>query len=390
MNRGVAATDFRPSVPPIVIGSHPWQLPIWKDGTLSRGLCTAFCALVLPLAVEAQGVVTVRGTVTNEAGRPLEYAQVTLDPDGGPRQVRTDRDGRYSFLGVPQGVHSLRVTWVGFTPETKQIEVTSGDVTADFVLRRVTRLDTVAVTAKRTGLYGSVISKDSLLPVPGARIEIIGARKADSTNSSGAFNFPELKPGSYVVRVKHPFFESRNFGVTIPVEGGSELDVIVERGRVSRDQHMEMFYREMDTRLTFRGANSAFVTREELKGREKMPLDKAMAFTPEYARKSLFMRSDLCLFVDGVARPGANLADFAPEDIESVEVYGAPARSRMVLSGGMPTAESTRSIQLADPSGTLRDRWPPRTPCGREPPLSEQQNSASVVRVMFAVVWLRK
>ena len=124
-------------------------------------------------------------TVTNEAGRPLEYAQVTLDPDGGTRQVRTDRDGRYSFLGVPQGVHSLRVTWVGFTPETKQVEVTSGDVTADFVLRRVTRLDTVAVTAKRTGLYGSVVSKDSLRPVPGARIEIIGARKADSTNSSG-------------------------------------------------------------------------------------------------------------------------------------------------------------------------------------------------------------
>ena len=352
------------------------------------GLATLLVAL--PGVLNAQSVFSVRGTVTNESGRPLEQAQVTLDPQGANRQVRTDRDGRYSFIGVPPGSHTLRVTWVGFTPVTRQFELTGSDVTVDVTLNRITRLDTVAVTAKRTGIYGSVISKDSLLPVPAARIEILGARKADSTSSSGTFNFPDIKAGSYIVRIKHPSFDSRNVSVVVPVNGGTEIDVVVERGRVSRDAHMEMLYREMDTRLTFRGINTAFVTREEFKGREKMPLDKALAFAPEFARKSLFMRSDLCLFVDGIARPGANLADFAPEDIESVEVYAAPARTRMILSEGMPRPDTSRTLQQADPSGTLRDRWPPRTPCGREPPLSEQQNSVSVVRVMFAVVWLRR
>ena len=235
-------------------------------------LAVPFALVLSALMVQplpGQGVATVRGTVSNEAGRPLEHAQVTLDPQGANRQVRTDRDGRFSLLGVPQGPHSLRVTWVGFAPETKPFEMAGDDVTVDVTLRRLTFLDTVAVTAKRTGLYGSVISKDSLIPVPGARIEIIGARKADSTNSSGTFNFPDLKPGSYIVRVKHPFFESRNFGVVVPVGSGTELDVVVERGRVSRDQHMEQFYREMDTRLTFRGVNTVFVTREKLKGRER-------------------------------------------------------------------------------------------------------------------------
>jgi hypothetical protein len=350
-------------------------------------------ALVLPLTVRAQGLVTVRGMVSNEAGRPLEYAQVTLDPQGATRQVRTDREGRYSFLGVPQGAHNLRVTWVGFSPETKQVDVASGDVTADFVLRRVTRLDTVSVTAKRTGLFGTVIAKDSLLPVPGARIEIIGARKADSTNSSGTFNFPELKPGSYVVRVKHPFFESRNFGVNVPVDGGTELDVVVERGRVSRDQHMEMLYREMDTRLTFRGINTAFVPREVLSGREKMSLDKALVFAPEVAKKQLFVASDLCLFVDGVARPGMNLADFAPEDIESVELYGAPGRLTTTFQRGGNvggTLDTNRAVKQADPSGSLVSRWPPRTPCGREPLPSEAALSPSRVKVLFAAVWLKQ
>ena len=352
----------------------------------SYPLCALRFALVLgacvgrPLA--GQGIATLRGTVTNESGRPLEYAQVTLDPQGATRQLRTDREGRFAFIGVPAGAHTVRVTWVGFAPETRQVEMAGQDVTVDVVLPRLTYLDTVAVTARRTGLYGSVISKDSLLPVPGARIEIIGARTADSTNSSGTFNFPALKPGSYVVRVKHPFFESRNFGITIPVGGGTELDVVVDRGRVSRDQHLEQFYREMDTRLTFRGVNTAFVTREELKGREKMTLDAAVQFAPEFAKRALMILSDVCVFVDGVARPGTTLRDFAPEDIESVEFYGEVWRN---IEGN-----SQRAMERMDPTGSLRDRWPPRVPCGLPLTPGEAKMSRSVVKVMFALVWLRK
>jgi len=325
---------------------------------------------------------TVRGTVSNESGRPLEQSQVTLDPQGANRQVRTNAQGQFDFLGVSPGQHFVRVIRVGFSPETRELTVANTDVTVDFTMRRVQVLDTVAVTAKRTGLYGSVISSDSLLPIPGARVEIIGARKADSTNSSGTFNFPDLKGGSYIVRVKHPFFESRNFGVVVPVNSGTELDVVVQPGRVSRDQHLEMFYREMDTRLTFRGTNTAFVTREELKGKEKTLLDQALLSTPGFAKKSLYIASDVCLFVDGVARPGAMIRDFAAEDIESIELYGAPQ--------GNARGNMARALRLADPSGTLRDRWPPRTPCGTQPTPNELRSGWAEVKVMFAVIWLKK
>lgn len=333
----------------------------------------------------AQGLVTVRGTVSNESGRPLEQAQVTLDPQGANRQMRSNADGLYSFVGVGPGTHTIRVIRVGFTPETRTVNIAGSSVTVDFTMRRVQLLDTVAVTAKRTGLYGSVISSDSLTPVPYARVEIIGARKADSTNSSGTFNFPDLKGGSYIVRVKHPLFESRNFGVVVPVNGGTELDVVVQPGRVSRDQHLEMLYREMDSRITFRGTNTAFVTREELKGREKSLLDQALLAAPEFARKSLWIASDVCVFVDGVARPGATLRDFAPEDIESVELYGAPLKDAR--------GNQARGLRLADPTGSLRDRWPPRTPCGQPLTPNEEikvRNGWSDVKVMFAVIWLKK
>jgi hypothetical protein len=328
--------------------------------------------------LQAQNIATVRGTVTNEAGRALEQAEVTLD--SGSRQVRTDAEGRFSFLGVSQGTHTVRVLRVGFSPETRQVDVTSSGATVAITLRRLSVLDTVAVTAKRTGLYGSVVSKDSLLPVPGARIEVIGARKADSTDSSGMFNLPDIKPGSYILRVKHPLFESRNFSVVVPVGGGTELDAVVDRGRVSRDQHMEQLYREMDTRLVFRGGNTAFVTREDLKGRESQAVDFAVKFAPEFAKKSLVIQSDVCVFVDGIARPGATLRDFNVDEIESVEVYGGVGRN----------VNSQREIMKMDPSGSLIDRWPPRTPCGLPLTPGEARSSASVVKVKFALVWLRK
>jgi hypothetical protein len=337
----------------------------------------ALALLAPPVAAQ----VVVQGTVSNESGRPLEQALVTLDPQGASRQVRTNADGSFSFLGVAPGQHMVRVLRVGFSPQTTDVSVTNENVIVDFTLKRVQLLDTVAVISKRTGLYGSVISSDSLKPVAGARVEVIGARKADSTNSSGSFNFPELKGGSYIVRVRHPLFDSRNFTVVVPVNGGTEMDVVVQPGRVS-DRHMEMLYREMDTRLTFRGVNSAFVTREELKGKEKSALDQALRSSPEFSRKSLYIASDVCVFVDGVARPGAMIRDFAAEDIESVELYGAPQ--------GAARSNPARALREADPSRSLSDRWPPRTPCGMPPTPNELRSGWAEVKVMFAVIWLKR
>lgn len=346
---------------------------------------SALWVLMTAVAGQAagQGVATVTGLVSNESGRRLEHALVTLDPDGANRQARTDAEGRYSFIGVAAGTHTLRVAWVGFAPETRTVNVTPGTVTVDFTLRRLTVLDTVAVQATRTGIYGTVISKDSLLPVPGAVVEVIGARKSAATDSSGGFSFPEIQGGSYIVRVKHPWFESRNFTAVVPVKGGTGLDVVVERGRISRDQHMEMLYREMDSRLAFRGTNTAFVTREELRGREAMSLDKALAFAPDFAKKSLYVTSDVCLYVDGVARPGATIQDFKVEEIEAIELYGAPYRDVLGNAG--------RALRMADPTGTLGGRWPPRAPCGMPPsPTELRTRPQTVVKVMFAAVWLKR
>jgi hypothetical protein len=330
---------------------------------------------------------TVRGVVRNETGRAVEYALVTLDPDGSSRQTRTDRDGGFSFLGVTPGARALRTTFVGYRPNDRTVEVIRGVVSVEIVLERaVPTLAEVEVTARRSGLYGSVIAKDSLLPVPDARIEVLGGRTSDTTAADGVFNFPTLKPGSYLVRVRHPLFESRLISIVVPEQGATELDLVVERGLLSRDAHMEQLYREMDQRLHWKGTASAMISREELKGPPTTGLDAAITGAQGFLKASFYPARDgwegACLFVDGIPRPGMTIADFPIEDIEAVEVYGPP-------------------MDRSDPTKSLATRWPPRALCGnagggraafssgRADP-SPFRLSGSAIRVQFVAIWLRQ
>ena len=344
-------------------------------------------ALLPSIAVAQDSAGTVRGVVRNETGRPVEYALVSLEPTGTNRQTRTDRDGRFSFLGVTPGARALRVTFVGYRPNDRSVEVSRGVVDVEIILERVaTTLAGVEVTARRSGLFGSVIARDSLLPVPDARIEVLGARTSDTTDTTGAFNLPLLKPGSYIVRVRHPNFESRTISIVVPAAGGTQLDLVVERGMLSRDAHMEQLYREMDQRLHWRGTTSAMISREELKGPPTTGVEVALFAVPQVMKAGFYPGKDrwegACLFVDGIPRPGARISDFPIENIEAIEVYGPP-------------------MNRSDPSGTLSSRWPPRTMCGMSSgpraafasgraPTTPFELSSSAIRVQFVMIWLRQ
>jgi len=337
--------------------------------------------LLLATTVQAQTVGTVNGTVVNESGQVMELVLVTLDPGGAGRQLRTDRDGRFSFVGVSPGSHTVRVAWVGYAPEEQSFALERGVVTLSFTLHRLTRLDTVVVAGRRTGLYGVVLSRDSLKPVAGAGIEVIGSRKADSTDADGVFSMPEIKPGAYLVRVRHPRFESRNVPVVVPADGSTSIDIIVTPGLLSRDQHMEMLYREMDSRLNAKGQHAIMVTREELRGHEKMMLGAALQAVPRYAAKAILLPSNVCLFVDGVPRPNVSVQAYAVEDIEAIEVYAATQEEAV--------RNPVAGMRRVEPTGSLVSRWPPRAQCGTPPPPGESI-PRSRVRALFVAIWLRR
>lgn len=354
---------------------------------MRRHIVGLMLAALPSIAAAQEGFGSVRGIVRNETGRPVEYALVTIDSSGSNRQVRTDRDGQFSFSSAPVGQRTVRVTFVGYRPNERTVQVSRGVTDIEIILERaVTTLAGVEVTARRSGLYGSVIARDSLLPVADARIEVLGARASDTTDASGAFNLPLLKPGSYIVRVRHSQFESRNVSIVVPVGGGTQLDLVVERGLLSRDAHMEQLYRELDSRVHWQGTTAALISREDLKGAPTTGLDVSIISAPGFMKASFYPAREgwenACLYVDGQPRPGMTIADFPIEQIEAVEVYGPP-------------------MDRSDPTKTLASRWPPRAQCGngggprtafqsgRADP-SAARLSGKAQRIQFVAIWLRQ
>lgn len=85
------------------------------------------------------------GRITDETGRPLALAEVTVR--GARSTALSDGDGMYRLYGINRGQHVIEVRRVGFTPATQSIMIDAGVATSmSFTLRAApVSLDTVTV-----------------------------------------------------------------------------------------------------------------------------------------------------------------------------------------------------------------------------------------------------
>ncbi len=118
-------------------------------------------------ALFAQGTLgTVRGRVVDATSQqPLPNANVVIV--GTARGAVTQNDGSYLVASVPAGPQTVRVSRIGFTPQTQVVTVlTGGTVTADFALQAqaVVLSDVVSIgygTQKRQAITGSIATVDA-------------------------------------------------------------------------------------------------------------------------------------------------------------------------------------------------------------------------------------
>lgn len=344
-----------------MIGTPRRQHPMWLRGVQCAA---ALLVLVVISAERVHGQETISslvGTVRNESGRSVEQAQVLLDPGGGQREVRSDKDGRFSFLGVSPGAHRLRVLRIGFEPRDTSVVVAGPRTEVQISLQRLTRLSEVAIRTRPAGVYGTVLQRDSLKPVAGARVELVGGRARDTTDADGAFAMGKAPPGTFMLRVSREGYETRMFSVLVPKDTGVGIDIVLRPGS-SYDQHMEGLWFDLGQRIHWKGVNAAVVGRDELIGRGSS-LELAIRFAPSFAKRTLVIDERACVFVNGIGRPFATIRDFDVEEIESIEVYGS--RSEF--------------------SNTLGRTWPPKGICGNPGTRPVPGN-----RAIFVSIWTRR
>jgi hypothetical protein len=93
----------------------------------------------------------ISGRITDTAGVSLYAANVRIV--GTPFNAATEQSGAFRFAGVPDGSYWVRVTALGYTPESSQVTV-DGNRTASVAARlhpAAVLLSPVAINAQRMG-----------------------------------------------------------------------------------------------------------------------------------------------------------------------------------------------------------------------------------------------
>jgi TonB family protein len=152
-----------------------------------RTVIGAAAALALAVAtVAAQQFVSMSGTIVDPSQGVLPGVTLVLTNERTEQkyEIRTDRSGRYEFVGLPPGDYSLAAALPGFARFNGRVVVGTQNVQQDVVLAVGSLQETITVVGSRTGQLPP--------PAPDAdrerRIEEIRAKFA-------AQKCPERQPG---------------------------------------------------------------------------------------------------------------------------------------------------------------------------------------------------
>jgi TonB-dependent receptor len=104
---------------------------------------------------DRKGVIA--GSIADSGGGVLVGAQVSLEPEGAV--TVTDAQGRFFINNLNPGSHTITISYVGFAPFTKTVDVISGQTTTvDAKLIIQSASDSVVVTAARVSAEAEAIN----------------------------------------------------------------------------------------------------------------------------------------------------------------------------------------------------------------------------------------
>jgi hypothetical protein len=243
-----------------------------------------------------------------------------------------------------------------------------------------------------TAIYGMVGTLPDLLPIAGARVQVLGADKEHATDSTGGFFIPLKDPGTYIVRMTREGYAERMFPIEVPRNRAADASRMLDPGQAPA-KGLDAFYKDLDTRLRQRAAaNSAIVTGAEIRrGGSNVP--DGLRSSAVFNARGLRLADSACVFVNGIPRPGVSIESFFPEEIEAVELYAQSSGSPMPV--GVPSGDRSNSLAMSWPRGAscgkMFRRDGARGESKRPEPLSRAEvGDTRTGKAIYIVVWLRK
>ena len=129
-----------------MLNTHLDRRPLLRSTRIATVLLLA--ALTVPIAgMAGQRFSTFTGTVLDQTNGFLPNTTLSLtNKDSQARnEVRTDRTGRFEFLGLPDGEYALEVRQLGFTPLTEAVTIAGRDIDRNLELQIASLEETITV-----------------------------------------------------------------------------------------------------------------------------------------------------------------------------------------------------------------------------------------------------
>ena len=149
----------------------------------------------------------ITGTISDENGIYVSGANIVIaDLNKG---TISDFDGRFTLVGIPEGSHSIKITYIGYGDVEQDVAVTDGETTGLTIALNPTnyQLDEVEVAAQ--GLSGQA----KALNTQRTNLNITNVVSTDQIGK-----FPDANIGDAVKRIP---------GITMQVDQGEARDIIV-------------------------------------------------------------------------------------------------------------------------------------------------------------------
>ena len=161
----------------------------------ARALVTLTAALAIGAGIANAQQAVVRGVVRDPAGGALGYSVVAVVP--GDRQILTDDDGRFAFVGLEAGSYRIRAKHLGYLPLDTMVTVAAGE-TADLELR-LSRL-TVQLSEMRVVAPGPCVHPGPPDPATEPTLALIFAQLRE--NADRAIALGQKYPFAYQMQRK--------------------------------------------------------------------------------------------------------------------------------------------------------------------------------------------
>lgn len=174
---------------------------------------------LLDTTVRAQSETTLSGVITYTYGDqqtgPIPDATVRLYSADRVLQTKTDKHGQFGFANVAPATYQLEAAHPGFkTRKLEAIQVTNQNAKPLSITLAVANMDCVGETSifYADGVAGKTligVALDSKQPLADVQVDLVSAfgtheLASRRSNSKGEFEFANLEPGQYLLRVSHP------------------------------------------------------------------------------------------------------------------------------------------------------------------------------------------